>query len=177
MAAGSSARVLPAAGRRIRPTIWMYRVRERVGRARIITSAAGQSQPSARMPTFEMTVVSPRAKRPRIGLLAAERHLAVAEALGTELRRPDGLAGAVGVGGAPVDGEGRIRQHPVETHQLFAMKPSACSSNSASARVSLLSFPHPSRTGQAVRGPHWVGRRPSWVTKAAIYQRQRLIRR
>ena len=56
----------------------------------------------------------------QVGLLAAQRHLAVAEALGAELGRPDRLAGAVGVGGAPVDRERRVREHAVEAHQLAA---------------------------------------------------------
>jgi hypothetical protein len=55
----------------------------------------------------------------QVGLLAAQRHLAVAEAL-RELRAKHRLAVAVGFGGAPVDRERRIGEHAVEAHQLAA---------------------------------------------------------
>jgi hypothetical protein len=55
----------------------------------------------------------------QVGLLGAQRHLAVAEALG-ELRRPGGCAVGVLLGVAPVDGERRVGEDPVEVHQLAA---------------------------------------------------------
>ncbi|MNJ32563.1 hypothetical protein D3C77_272300 [compost metagenome] len=56
----------------------------------------------------------------QIGLLGAQRHLAIGEALGFEFGFPGRFATSILLGIPPVDGEWRIGKYAVEVHQFTA---------------------------------------------------------